>query len=220
MSISLNNFTCPHCLKENATIFDVAKFNRPLSSGRSIVFACRTCDKSMIIDISLNKYGIDLMTSVGSFVASINGKSILFNGNEAGNVKDIYPTPQTPRVPEYLSDIVSKNMREAKELFAANYFNQSGMTSRRTIDLATKELLPEHAGMLNSRIKQLLGKGVITQQLFDWADIIKLGGNSANHDYDDFTEHEAKQLLDFTEMFLMYVFTLPKMVELKRAEED
>lgn len=209
-------------MKENATIFESSAFYRPRSSScLSLVFSCRTCDKAFIFELDYNaSCGVSaLFNGDSSNTMEIDVDScVRLNGNGYGNILDMYPKQQELVVPEHLTEIVSKNFKKAKELIKLGYYDQSGMTSRRVVDLATKELLPEHTGMLNSRIKQLLDKGVITQQLFDWADIIKLGGNSANHDYDDFTEHEAQQLLDFTEMFLMYAFTLPKMVEIKKQE--
>lgn len=221
MSLSLERFTCPHCLKDNATLFDTAKFIRPLSKNRSLVFTCRTCDKSLIIDLVLSNNGEEKVCSGhSSYNLLVKNNNILFNNVSHGIVERIYPKPNLPVIPEHLSPVVSKNTMEAKELFQKGYFNQSAMTARRAIDLATKELLPDHTGMLNGRIKQLLDKHIITQQLYDWADIIRLDGNSANHDYDDFTEEQAKQLLDFTEMFLMYAFTLPKMVEIKRRADN
>lgn len=173
----------------------------------------------MIVDFD-DRISASLISYTGSGQNAIItlDSSVTINGESKYGVYNYYPKPELPTIPEHLSDAVSKNLREAKELFSRKYFNQSGMTSRRVIDLATKELLPEHTGMLNSRIKQLRDNNIITEQISDWADIVKLGGNSATHDYDDFTEQEAKQLLDFTEMFLMYTFTLPSMVELKRHE--
>ncbi|OTQ54782.1 DUF4145 domain-containing protein [Gilliamella apis] len=223
MTISLDNFTCPHCLKENAAIFKSSTFWQPIETyNLSLIFSCHACNKAFIfeLDVDSSHYVSKMLENNISSIMKVNSNNNLYvKDSYIGNVLDIYPKHQELTVPNYLSDIVTRNFKQAKELFMLKYYDQAGMTARRVVDLATKELLPEHTGMLNSRIKQLLDIGVITQQLFDWVDIIKLGGNSANHDYDDFTENEAKQLLDFTEMFLMYAFTLPKMVQNKRQED-
>lgn len=224
MLISLNEFTCPHCLKENATMFDSCTFALPLNRSLLVmVFSCRSCGHSVILELdeeASQYYKNILHYKLASTLAVHNRFIVTSDSVIRGKVISIYPEQKQVTVPLYLSDIVSKNFKEAKELFNKKYFNQSGMTSRRVIDLSTKELLPEHKGQLNGRIKQLLEKGVITKQLSDWADIIRLDGNSAIHDSDDFSEEEARQLLDFTEMFLMYAFTLPKMVEIKRESPD
>lgn len=223
MTISLNEFTCPHCLRENATMEDSGLFVKPINTHLiSLVFTCKSCEHSIIIEVDGEASAYYWDVAKNNKNSSLKIRDSLLEGPRGwvGRALFIYPVPEEQTIPEYLSEIVSKNLREAKELFQRNYFNQSGMTSRRVIDLATKELLPEHKGQLNGRIKQLLEKGVITKQLSDWADIIRLDGNSAIHDYDDFSEEEARQLLDFTEMFLMYAFTLPKMVEIKRESPN
>lgn len=224
MLISLNEFTCPHCSKENATMFDSSNFLLPLNhSLLGMVFSCRSCGHSVILELDeeASKYYKNMLHYKLSSTLVVNNKFIATSDKVVrGKVISIYPEQKKVTAPLYLSDIVSKNFKEAKELFNQKYFNPSAMTSRRTIDLATKELLPTDTGMLNGRIKNLLINNIITQQLSEWADIIRLDGNSANHAFEDFTEEQAGQLLDFTEMFLMYAFTLPKMVAIKRESSN
>ncbi|MEX5486752.1 DUF4145 domain-containing protein [Proteus mirabilis] len=47
----------------------------------------------------------------------------------------------------------------------------------------------------------------------DWAHIVRIDSNGAIHSDEEFTKEEAKQILGFTEVFLMYSFTLPAMIE-------
>lgn len=208
---------CPHCLQKNAALFESTGFQQPVSKNSVFVFTCRTCGKSLIMELRLNSLGATLFTDDCSVVTVNTEANVLRNYHNqiVGSLIDHYPKPITPLVPEHLSETVHKNFLEAKELFLLKRYNPSGMTSRRTIDLATKELLPDHKGQLKGRIKDLLKSNIITQQLFDWANIIRLSGNDANHEYEDFTEYEAQQLLDFAEMFLLYAFTYREKVQIK-----
>lgn len=43
----------------------------------------------------------------------------------------------------------------------------------------------------------------------DWADHVRVEGNDALHDPEEFSEDDAKPLRLFTEMFLRYMFELP-----------
>ena len=45
-----------------------------------------------------------------------------------------------------------------------------------------------------------------------WAHEIRLGGNEALHEPEDFTREEAERLQTFTELFLTYAFSLPAML--------
>lgn len=221
MIISLNKFTCPHCLRENATLFSKAIFERPITQFIGIVFTCSSCDASMIVDMNDDESSDHIRTlaenrkNSAMFINEYNNVRFNLDDHSIGKCA-YYPAPEETTAPDHLPDNIEKNLINAKKLFNLKFYNESGMSSRRVLDLATKFLLPEHKGQLNSRIKLLLEKNIITKKVLNWANIIKLGGNSANHDYDDFTEEEAIQILDFTEMFLMYAFSLPKMVEIKQ----
>ena len=43
----------------------------------------------------------------------------------------------------------------------------------------------------------------------EWVDAIRKGGNEANHEIVVATEDDAKQLLDFVEMLLKFVYEFP-----------
>jgi hypothetical protein len=62
--------------------------------------------------------------------------------------------------------------------------------------------------------------GRITADIRQWADHVRIVGNEALHDPDDFTESDAKSLRYFTEMFLRYVFELPGKVKAYRNATD
>ncbi|MCC9073560.1 DUF4145 domain-containing protein [Flavobacterium sp. F-65] len=56
-------------------------------------------------------------------------------------------------------------------------------------------------------IKKLKEDDVIIDQLFDWADKLRLGGNKAAHNIDtDFDSLDAKDILDFTIAILDFTY--------------
>ena len=56
----------------------------------------------------------------------------------------------------------------------------------------------------------------------EWADQIISDGNEAAHGEDEtFTREDAEQIKEFTELFLIYAFTLPERVrQAKPAEQE
>lgn len=57
-------------------------------------------------------------------------------------------------------------------------------------------------------IKKLKEKGIINEQLFDWADELRLAGNKAAHSINhDFEESDAKDILDFTIAILDFTYS-------------
>jgi hypothetical protein len=71
---------------------------------------------------------------------------------------------------------------------------------------------------LNAKIQSLFDAGHIDTRLLDWAHQIRLAGNEAAHDDDSkLTKRDARDVLDFTEAILIYVFSLTSRFEAFRA---
>lgn len=85
---------------------------------------------------------------------------------------------------------------------------------RRALELSVRILEPKAPSGLSlfQRIERLPAD-LVTPAMKGWATHVRLGGNDALHDPEEFTLEEATTLRTFTEMFLTYAFTLPKMLE-------
>ena len=88
---------------------------------------------------------------------------------------------------------------------------------RRVLDMATKRLATEKTDGLYNRIVHLKETRKITPELWGLADSIRLDGNEAVHE-ENFDETKVAQLKEFTYLFLLYTFTLPKLVEMAKGE--
>ena len=93
------------------------------------------------------------------------------------------------------------------------------MNCRKVIDIATKNLHLKDEDKLVRRISALRETGLITQEMADWAHIVRIDTNGAVHSDEEFSKEEVDQLLKFTEVFLTYSFTLPAMVSAKRETQ-
>ena len=88
---------------------------------------------------------------------------------------------------------------------------------RATLEIAAtdKEINFDRKTRLGQRIKMLAEHQLITPAMRDWAEVIQFGGNDAAHgDDDDFSQHDAERLKEFTELFLLYAFTMRERVRL------
>ena len=99
--------------------------------------------------------------------------------------------------------------------------------SRKVVDVSTQQLSSATFGeeakkykTIFARIEALATKYVLTPDLKDWAHQVRLGGADAAHDSDPFTSIEAKELLDFVELYLTYVYTLPGRLKERRERAD
>ena len=128
-----------------------------------------------------------------------------------------YPPPATPEAPDHLPPNVEAYFLEAAANVKAGP-NAAGAMLRKTIDVALKHMDPDLTGKLVTRIDKAAKSGNLTPQLAEWAHHVRLEGNDAVHDDDPFTVKEAEALFRFTELVLMYLFTLPGMLKERRGE--
>jgi hypothetical protein len=140
-----------------------------------------------------------------------------------------YPKPEPSRCPSHTPSDLKEIFLEAAEAFKRGLPNASGTMSRKVLDVSTQQLCDTTFGedakkytKTFGRIEALAAKHVLTPALKDWAHQLRLGGNDASHDSESFTPSEAEELLNFAELYLTYVYTLPGRLEerRKRAEKE
>lgn len=97
---------------------------------------------------------------------------------------------------------------QASRSFSASLFEPCALMCRKCLE-ATCKTLSAKGRDLNSRLQSLYDSGHIDRRLLDWAHEIRLIGNEAAHDTDTkVTKRDARDVLDFTEAILIYVFSL------------
>jgi len=136
------------------------------------------------------------------------------------NITTEYPLPTKVDAPQYLPDNISLFFIQATQSLDAGNFDASAMMARKVLEVAVKALDPSGSGKLYNRIEQLYRDGKITDDLKDWAHIIRDDGNEAAHEEEPVSKEFADELLSFTELFLMYTFTMPGMVKAKKGESE
>lgn len=123
-----------------------------------------------------------------------------------GNPKKLYPNNQfhiNPVIPEQLQ----KALLECIQCFKANAYTATTIMCRRTIE-GFSLLKGVEEKNLDKAIKKLKEQGVINDQLYEWANQLRLAGNEAAHNIkSEFTEIDAKDVLDFTIAILDFTYS-------------
>lgn len=224
--VSLINIPCPHCNRENAVLEVEGETYQSLKGTHALMAICRSCSGAVIAEVHPNTQ-VSLNNGFLSYSKSYK-KDVLLDcrpsySNEFGRVQCTYPHAIAFDAPNATPERVGKFFIEAQENFSRGNYETCGALCRKVIDLATKQMAFAEdisAWKLQKRMEQLKAKGAITQEMYDWADIVRLDGNEQTHSEDEFDSHSAKAVLDFTETFLLYAFTLPAMVQAKRSESE
>ncbi|EKN5995693.1 TPA: DUF4145 domain-containing protein [Yersinia enterocolitica] len=210
MGILTLDITCPHCLREKAVL---TAFGQVLKTKNEycVSFLCRSCGNPISANV-ISVYTENPM----EYVRQNSDDSIPHS--QRFRLLDYFPQAATHVAPDNCPERASKFFVEAKENLHRGNYETSVMLCRKVIDIATREILGEESNkeQLSQRISMLHGKGKITEQMKDWAHIVRIDSNGAVHSDEIFTKDEAEEMIGFTEVFLIYSFTLPEMVNAKQ----
>ena len=198
---------CPHCHTKNTAFLAFGEYTKSGSNVYTTAFYCSGCFSGVIAEIKL---------TAGQSPLQYHGD---IDENPNQHILKLYPKPQETKIPKNLPANINRFFMQASDSFKASSFDASSMMSRKTLEVAVKTLEPTATGNLYKRIESLAKQNLITPDLKDWAHIIRDDGNTAAHEEDPVTKEHAEELLAFTEMFLMYTFTMPSMVKEKRKDD-
>ncbi|MHB1933648.1 MAG: DUF4145 domain-containing protein [Leptospirillum sp.] len=206
MSVVLGT-ECPHCRHWVAAEY-VAEWNTQLDGQVmwTVAFKCVRCQFG-IFAVAKPYHG-SLRPSQGSGDIGVT---------PAFRVFETYPKIFEPTVPQFLPDNIGLFYREALDNEVRENWNSCGSMCRKVLDVATKDLGADPKDRMFIRLDKLVELGKVTPDLKKWGQAIWKDGNDASHDSDPFTEKEAHQIRSFTELFLMYVYTLPKMLDERKT---
>ena len=200
---------CPHCGTKQASFQIRSEFHSPVSIGKIYVFVVceiNTCQKAATAVFRVDK-------TTHTYLGSLDELRTEFSKHPSKFfLVDFYPKPQTPEIPEHLPENVHTYYLEAVNSVKSSP-NAAGAMFRKTLDTGLKKIDPGAKGRLIDRIKSATKTGKITQDMADWADRIRLDGNDAAHEEDSFTPQQAEELHLFTRLVMMYLFSLPGMLE-------
>src|SRR5579875_1785339 len=142
---------------------------------------------------------------------------------EGWAVVNTYPKPKPSRCPSHTPDELKRVFLQAANALKRGDPDASGVMSRKVVDISTQRLLEAESGNYRNiyqRVEAVAAKGLLTPELKEWAHELRLGGGDAAHDLNPFTQEEADELLEFAELYLTYVYTLPNRLKERRARAE
>ena len=190
---------CPHCGAQNASFTVFSEYRHPARGDEIHAFlSCGVCGGSAVAVFSARRGDLGLREYLPSYPDNFH-------------LQDFHPRPAIPEAPAHLPENVRIYYLEAVADVKARP-NAAGAMFRKALDVGLKTIEPDGKGNLLVRIDAAAAAGRITKDLAEWAHRIRLEGNDASHDEDPYTADEAHGLHRFTELVMMYLFTLPGML--------
>lgn len=121
----------------------------------------------------------------------------------------VYP-PTRPALSWTIPQTIRASHDEARRCLDGGNYVATALMCRRTLEIFCKEQKAP-GRTLYDMLKNLHKAGQIEGRLKEWADALREDGNLAAHGVaETIDQRQAKDLVDFTEAFLDYVFVLTK----------
>lgn len=198
---------CPHC-NHDKSLFESVWNSYPKDGKAQVYLTCIHCGK-----------GIGIIAEMRRSAAQPS--------EYRGNIEDFYkitsfwPLPRMANAPEYTPKPVATRFLDGEDAFSRGRWTSAVAMYRSALDIATKGMPDVPMGKtFFERLQWLHREGKITQDIKDWADQVRVEGNGALHDPEEFSEGDATTLRFFTEMFLRYVFELPGKVQAFQSQKE
>jgi hypothetical protein len=133
-------------------------------------------------------------------------------------VEEIWPSRRPTGAPPYTPRGTASRFVQGENAYVRGDWNAALAMYRSALDVATKAMDGVPSGTFFDRLKWLHEQHRITPEIRGWGDHVRIEGNGALQDPDEFSEEDVKPLRLFTQMFLRYAFELPGEVRAFRGE--
>ena len=145
---------------------------------------------------------------------------LAYDIEESFIIEGPWPSRTAAIAPPHTPENVKKRFLEAEDAFRRGNWNSAVAMYRSALDIATKGMSDVPKGTFYERLQWLHDNHKITPDIWSWATHVRVEGNAALHDPEEFSPDDAKALRFFSEMFLRYVFELPGEVKAFREEAN
>lgn len=112
----------------------------------------------------------------------------------------------------------SRYLVQAKQALKSQSWDAAAVMARSALQVVLRE--KGAAGKsLAAETNDLVQKGLLVASMAEWAKEIREGGNEAahpSHDSSGVTEEDARQIVEFTEYLLHYLYVIPSQIESRR----
>lgn len=202
---------CPHCgARQAAFEIPFSKQHYRLRSTHVVIGICPSCGNGIVANVHDGGSGYEPYKQPGDLRSS-----------DRFTVTELHPHRPKTNAPGNIPDAVEQSFIEGVDSLNDGRYTAAVAMFRRALELGLKQHTPEiDAWKLEKRIDKLAAAHRITPDMQQWAHKIRLEGNEAVHELDAPTKGQATDLQLFTEMLLLYLYTLPAKVQRQLQTDD
>jgi hypothetical protein len=134
-----------------------------------------------------------------------------------------WPLDAKPEPSENWPDGMKRFWIQAHDSLAKENWDAANLTARSAVQFVTRDKKAVDAN-LKVQINDLVTKGVLHPLMKDWADEVRLLANESAHPEApvpvEVTPQDAKDIVNFLDLLLFYLYDLPKQIETYRQRKN
>ncbi len=182
------------------------------------LYVCRKCWEAIVVKLT-SREGAQYPTDKRP--KDCSGDPV----DEGYKILRVYPKQPKTNAPDHAPDAIAQDYQEAMDSLRRRKWTSAGMMFRKVLQRATSAIGPASADFKNKRLEKridvLAEQHKLTPAMGELAHLIRIEGNRATHEEEGvWTKEEAGQIQSFSELFLLYTFTLPERVKQAREKTD
>jgi hypothetical protein len=128
--------------------------------------------------------------------------------------------PSQNKINSSYPEPIIKAYSEAHACFKTKAYTAAAIMCRKTLEGICVEHKIKERNLATS-LKKMKAQGIIENRLFEWADTLRISGNEATHDLDvTIAADDARDIMEFTNALLEYVFTFKDKYEQYKKRQD
>jgi Domain of unknown function (DUF4145) len=141
-------------------------------------------------------------------------KPVLVHNN--GDV--IYPNPLPSPTDARIPESIRRDLDEAKACASVHAYRACAVMARRAMQSACIDKGTAKERLVD-QLQELTTNGMITNDIREWADVVRWIGNDAAHpDKEEVTKTDAEDILKLAEQFLHVIYVAPAIAKEQRAK--
>ena len=131
---------------------------------------------------------------------------------------EIYPHPLPSPTDERIPEHIRNDLIEAKICFSVNAFRGCAVLARRALQSACLDRGASKDKLVN-QVEEVASKGIITNDLKEWANVVRWVANDAAHpDKQAVTKEDSEDVLKLAEQFLYVIYVAPAIAKERRGK--
>jgi hypothetical protein len=207
---------CPGCGAEPMPLV-VQTYSKRDDAMIYAFVVCPTCNLPAALVLTPGQHNRATATWFMSTSARGNVDAAVASG---WDVRASFPTFQEKEAPQHTPGDIARLFKQATSAQRRQENEAAGFLFGKTLEASIKKLAPETTGTLAQRIDRLAETGDISADVRKWAHEIRIIRNDAVHETIEPPPEEIAAIAEFTEAFLLFVFTMRRKYEDRKSKSQ